>query len=319
MRRVLSILVSAAALAVVAVPLHAVTIANRSEGVFYYVVRKASESELAALKATPQAVAQYLLSHQKELSYVPPGGTGTGIDVGTGPAALLGFFVHPGDRSYPVTAVFVSPSDTEATFAVDDTTPAPVSLRSIDVSLGNEPILIDNRYLDWLKVPNMATYPDYFVPRRFIREQNGTRTEEPIARSLFWKKGGTQIQYFKSIRSDRYLYLLFSSASELSKGLSYMLYLYKDRNSGAGKYTIEIPVDRGAGLVTLWQNGKRDPEIVGDFVHSTFFLEARLRLDQLPSDLASGGWSIDLATMMQDAGVFEEFYFSTLFVRDIPK
>lgn len=322
MRRVLSISLWVASACLAPLTVHAVTLQNSSNGVFYYVVHQAPAQELQSLKSTPQAIAQYILSHQKELSYIPPGGVGSGIDVGSGPAAVLGFFVHPGDLTYPVVAVFVSPEDTSGAFTVGESTTQEqngASIRALDVSFGNEPILIDNRYLDWLKVANMASYPDYFVPRRFVREQNGKRTEEPIDRSLYWKKGGTRIQYFKAVRSDSYLYLLFSSANELSPGLSYMLYLYQDRSGPAGRYTVEIPVEKRAGVVALWENGSKSPTVIGDFVHSTFFLEARIRLDKLPHDLAAGGWSIDLATAMQDAGVFEEFYFSTLFARDIPK
>ncbi len=322
MRRVLSISLWAAACGLTPLSLFAVTIQNSSDGVFYYVVHQASAQDLQALKATPQAMAQFILSHQKELAYIPPGGVGSGIDVGSGPAAVLGFFVHPGDLTYPVTAVFVSPADTGRAFTVGETATAEssgASIRALDVTLGSEPILIDNRYLDWLRVPNMATYPDYFVPRRFVREQNGKRSEEPISRSLYWKKGGTQIQYFKAVRSDKYLYLLFSSANQLSPGLSYLLYLYRDRSGAAGRYTVEIPVEKRAGVVALWENGSSSPTVIGDFVHSTFFTEARIRLDKLPADLETSGWSIDLATSMQDAGIFEEFYFSTLFVRDIPK
>ncbi|HUX11564.1 MAG TPA: hypothetical protein VMW87_00975 [Spirochaetia bacterium] len=310
------------ALCVLPVALHALTIQNNSDGVFYFVLDRAAQSDLQALKDTPQAIAQYILSHQNALAYVPPGGVQPDIDAGAGPLAVLGFFVHPGDRSYPVAAVFVSAADTSSSFTVDENrrdAAGNVSVRAIDVTLGNEPVLIDNRYLDWLKVPTMARYPDYFVPRRFVREEAGNRKDEPIDSSLYWKKGGTQIQYFKAVRSESYLYLLFSSASELSPGLSYMLYLFHDRTSGPGKYTVEIPVDGQSGLVVLWQNGTRTPRVIGDFVHSTFFIEARIRLDQLPVDLATSGWSIDLATLMRDAGLIEEFYFSTLFVRDIPR
>ncbi len=319
-----AVITSLILLAVCVLPaaVHGLTIQNKSDGVFYFVLDRAAQSDLQALKDTPQAIAQYILSHQNALAYLPPGGVEPDLDAGPGPLAVLGFFVHPGDPTYPVTAVFVSAADTSSSFSVDENrreATANVSVRAIDVTLGSEPVLIDNRYLDWLKVPTMARYPDYYVPRRFIREQGGNREEEPIESSLYWKKGGTQIQYFKAVRSGSYLYLLFSSASELSPGLSYMLYLYRDRTSGAGKYTVEIPVDGQAGLVVLWENGANRPKVIGDFVHSTFFIEARIRLDQLPADLATTGWSIDLATLMRDAGLIEEFYFSTLFVRDIPR
>ncbi len=325
-RRVLFLILVVSAV-LVPMRMFAITIQNGEDAVYYYLVRGGTNADLQAMKDTPQAIVQYILSHQADLAYVPPLGVRPDVGVGNGPAAIVGFFARPGEVNYAVSAIFVSPSDTNSPFTVGqssivhagDGTGQEVTIRSLDLDPASEPILIDNRYLDWLKVPTFARYANYFVPRRFVQERDGVRKELPIQNSLFWKKGGTQIEYFKAIRSNRYLYLLLSSASELSSGLSYLFYLYQDRNSGPGKYTIEIPVDRKSGLVVLWSHGEKQPAVIGDFVHSTFFLEARIRLDRLPAIFSDPGLSMDLASAMHDAGLYEEFYFSTLFARDIPR
>jgi len=308
------------------VQLFAITIQNGEGAVFYYLVRSGSESDLKSLAANPEDIVQYLLANQESLSYIPPNGFEPNVDTGGKAAAVLGFFARPGDSRYPVSAIYVSAANAEAPFTVgastlvtSRSTGGELTVDSLAVYPSSEPVVIDNRYLDWLRIPDLARFRDSYVPSTYVQVQNASRRELPISDSLFWSTGGSQIDHFKAIRSDRYLYLLMSSTTELSSGLSYIFYLYGDRRTGSGDYTIEIPVDRPSGIVALWKKGSSTPEVVGDFVHSRYLLEARIRLDSLPAVLNDTGVSADLATVIHDSGLTEEFYFGTLFVRNIPK
>jgi len=308
------------------VRLFAITIQNGEGAVFYYLIKTGSESDLKALAANPDIIVHYLLANQESLSYIPPNGFQSNVETGGKPAAVLGFFARPGASSYPVSAVYVSAANAESPFTVGaDTlvksraTGGELTVDSLSIYPSSEPVVIDNRYLDWLRIPDLARFRDSYVPRTYVQVQNASRRELPIADSLFWSTGGSQIDHFKAIRSDKYVYLLLSSTTELSSGLSYIFYLYGDRGSGSGEYTIEIPVDRASGIVALWRKGSSTPKAIGDFVHTRFLLEARIRLDSLPAVLNDAGASADLATLIQDSGLTEEFYFGTLFVRNIPK
>lgn len=347
---------------------HALTLTNAEDSVFYYVVVTADSVQLATYLGNGSSTAAALTSDPGRLSYIPP--LGVAPDVGlpgspvpgapssssgatgdtSGDLAVIGTFVSPGAPSYPLVVVPIHYADRGGAFVMDRTHAlGRASIPATALRLPSDPVIIDNRYLDWLAIPALATYSAQYAPESFTRVPlagpgvdttagPGAAAAEkggiPVSQSLYWGKGGTRIAELKFTIARNYAYMLFSSTDQLATGLSYLLYYYPDRSNGKSPFTVEIPVTGKSGLVVVWEQGKSGPIIVGDYVHSTFYLEARIDLSKLPASLApafspppggspatasSGDWSVDISTGFASGDVREEFYFSTFYMRGVPR
>lgn len=259
-----------------------------------------------------------------EMRYVPPGGALTDVPRAEG-EGLVGTFVSPGRDAHPV--VFTGPledSYVRVSRAYTRTEPGgrplTVSQDLVDEVLSAEPVVIDNDYTDWEAVPQTAAFSAGMRPTEGIRTRAGRSTRIPTTDALYWGKGGTVVDGLKLVSSEDYAYGLIETAGAITRGASYTFYAYADRNQSQASYTVEIAVtDGSSGFVFLWTAAGDTPRIVGEFTYEPFYLEARLDLSKMPAGLPRdvSNLSFDVSSSFAGARVTEEFFYTTVYARDI--
>ncbi len=185
-------------------------------------------------------------------------------------------------------------------------------------------IVIDNNYMDWEIIPTTALFSSSYIPLYFTKQSISGLNNIPIKHSVFWGRGGTQINQIKLYLSGEYLYIYCSSYSRLTSGLSFYLYLFKSRSAREqNNYTIELIVDDMADTskVVLWQRNREKYEVIGELKNTNFFLEARIEIEKLPVPINEiiTAYSIDLTSSYFDnkLKMYEEFFFTTIYGKDI--
>lgn len=264
--------------------------------------------------------------HGDRASDVAPRGVRP-IPTPAGRLVLVGVRRAPHDTDLPVFYAEIGAEerfvriDESATGRKADGTP--ITVRTWEAPDDRAPIHIDNRYSDWLSVPDLAAFRREVRPETFTRVDAYTRAHLDIDDSLLWAKGGTHIERFKALRWDETIYLMSSALTPISSQFSVLIRVFPDRTTyDENRVTIEIPADDAAGPVLLWRRGRDEPIVVGEYARSRFLLEARvfagaIALNEAVDDI--GSISFDIATIVGDAGVIEEFHHTTHFVRNIPR
>jgi hypothetical protein len=192
-----------------------------------------------------------------------------------------------------------------------------------EISFRTRTVRIDNRYLDWLKVPDLAKFAAAYSPEVFSRESGGRQETLKITESLFWKKGGTGVDTLKVLLEGNRIFFMISGTGEMAEGLSYFFYIFNSRSeNGAQRLTVEIPIHRLSGPVFLWDPENTEPLYIGTYVRSAFLLEAGVDLDRIPEKIRDQNWtdlSVDFTSCFFNAGHAEEFYFTTFSETDVPR
>ncbi|MCA1754832.1 MAG: hypothetical protein LC641_09095 [Spirochaeta sp.] len=172
------------------------------------------------------------------------------------------------------------------------------------------------QYYNWEISEPILRFPEHHRPAEFVLQTATDREHRMIERSLFWGRGGTRLESVKAEVRDNDILLLFSTRSETAAGLSLYLYIYPSRDIDSAKFTIEIPVSENSGPVVLWSIYNNEPRVVGTFLRRAFYVEARIPLETLPSDLGDIPFeqlSLDLRSSYFDGGRYEEFHHATIF------
>lgn len=184
-------------------------------------------------------------------------------------------------------------------------------------------VRVDNSYLDWQDLPAVASFGEQYDPYYFNRETAGRRETLTVDRSVYWKRGGTQLREIKGILQEDGLYLCIGAQTLFAPQLSIFGYVHLGRQPGQlNRYTLELLPSRrkDGGVVALWSQDGKAIE-AGELVNSGPLLEGRIDLAKIPPDLASaaGQISIDVTTCYYEAasGTYEEFYFTTLYLADL--
>ena len=188
-------------------------------------------------------------------------------------------------------------------------------------------LTIDNSYLDWQRLPPSATFSSNYSPVFFNREIGGQIQQIGIGESVYWKLGGTLMREFKSYINGKNLYLYIEVNSPFATETSVYCYPYSQRTQReANFFTIElVPELRNRiGGVLLWESGSATPKIIGTLRSSSINLECIIPLQDLPKGFIGGdiaSLSFDLATSYHEvsSGMYEEFFFTTLYFKDILK
>jgi hypothetical protein len=278
----------------------------------------------AAPVPQPSEITTAAASGELDLRYVPPNGALTGVRV-SGAKALVGAFVTPGRDEHPVvfsgriaedyltvSRAYTRTDEDGRAITVDDEVVAAL--------FAAEPVVIDNDYTDWEPFAANAAFGPAVPPSGVLRTRAGTTTRRNLGDSLYWPKGGTDVEQLKLVSSARFVYLMVETRSEMTRGLAYYLYAFEDRDRRQASYTIEIPITEGSsGFVFLWTPERDTPRIIGEFAYEPFFLEARVDLSRVPAGVpvATSGLSFDFSSAFSGARVTEEFFYTTLYARDI--
>lgn len=300
------------------------TVQNDEDASFFFTVVRRDGPRYELLTGSLGGAIEVLRVTRELENSVPPLGASPQL-IGANDAYLVGVFVYPERSAYPVVVVPL-PADV-ATIVVSreqllvDANAQIVAVRPWQVNLGSEPIVLDNRYLDWEPVLPLVRFARPRAPGQFILETSDGRESAHIQRALFWRRGGTALDTLKAIAGEKALYLKMSTHNELSSGMSLLLFIYGGSGERRARYTIETPVTGRSGWVLLWTDGVAVPSVVGNYVADTFLLEAQLRYDLLPASVAGLPLQqsfVDVATMFSGAGRHEEFYHARVYLSSIP-
>ncbi|MBN2533142.1 MAG: hypothetical protein JXB88_09625 [Spirochaetales bacterium] len=187
-------------------------------------------------------------------------------------------------------------------------------------------ITIDSNFKDWEKIPLLVRFSSYYNPYYYNLELNGVMEVCKIQGSFYWRHNGTQLEEIKALSVPTTLYFHFTTQSPIAEGLIIFLYLYKNREKEeSNTYTLEFNIhpNSGDGKIYLWEAGKKTIILAGIIAARPRSIECSLNMSTLPEPLYSElmkEYSFDLTTCFfeKSTGMYEEFYFTTIFCKDIP-
>jgi hypothetical protein len=305
-----------------------VVLQNGEDGVLYYILLPLPQDGRSDLHTDTPGALDYIKKMADTLDYIPPHGAVPFVSP-EGPFLLLGFFVSPDQEKLPLVSLKIPAVKERTAFTVTrdhiryGVDKKPEGFLVWEISYRTHAIQVDNRYLDWLKVPDLAKFSSAFSPGLFSRESGGLRETLKISESLFWKKGGTGVDTLKVLLEGNRLFIMISGNGEMTEGLSYFFYIFDDRSGGGSpKLTVEIPLQRLSGPVFLWDPEYDSPLYIGSYVRGAFLLEARIDLFRIPAKIREHNWtdlSADFTSCFFNAGHTEEFYFTTFSEIDVPR
>jgi hypothetical protein len=299
-----------------------VVLQNTSKGTLYFTLLPLGEDGKSRYLDTPAMALAYLKENTSRLSSLPAYSAAP-VEGGVTPRLLLGFIVEPGSARFPLVSLRLPVSPSGTAFAVDGRKETAYGFSAWEIDYKSSPITIDNRYLDWIKVPELAKFGAGFDPTLFSWEKNGRRETRKTETSLTWKKGGTQVEILKILYSYPSIFIMISSFSEMSEKLSYFFYLFEN-TSGSEKrrLTLEIPIRKTGGPVFLWESGKEKPLYVGVYTRDIFLLEAKLDLRYLSPEILErnyDGLRVDFTSCFFSPEGNEEFYYSSFSGKDVAR
>ncbi|TVR34535.1 MAG: hypothetical protein EA404_02460 [Spirochaetaceae bacterium] len=300
-----------------------VTLQNDEDAPFFFTVVQRQSDAYERLTASLAGALAILRDTAELEQMVPPGGVSPLLGSRHN-AYLVGVFVRPGQPAYPVAAVEV---DSHAgTIVISrkhvllDEAGQQLSIRPWHARIGDEPIILDNRYLDWEPHLPLVRFAQPIQPAEFVLQTEDGRDRVALSRSHFWGRGGTQLDTVKAVAGKRAVYLKLSSHSQLTPGMSLFLFFYRDGRQPSARYTVEIPITDGSGWVLLWTEGSDEPRVIGNYVSDRFLLEAQMRYDLVPQAILGQRLPnafADIATGFSGAGRHEEFYHARIYLSSI--
>lgn len=181
----------------------------------------------------------------------------------------------------------------------------------------------------------LVSFSTGYNPVVFTREAQNSFSVQPIAASRSWSLPATHISTLDARIDQGALKLSLSIGDDFSPDVSYFVYAFKKRTPGSSAiFTLEIRPralqNRGACLLWLPQAGATNaagasatPSILGTLAvedsTATLVVDPKTAPPSfLP--LLTSATSFDITSCRFDAttGVYEEFYFTTVAMADIP-
>jgi hypothetical protein len=174
----------------------------------------------------------------------------------------------------------------------------------------------------------IASFSSRYDPGYFTRESKDDFSVHLIADSHSWNLTGTHIASFSASIDKGTLTVTLAAVDNFSQNVSYFIYAFTTRTAGSfAAFTLELRPRAlsGYGACILWSNeqGAATPMIFGSMKveGKTATLVANLN-DEPPAVAQAffGAGSFDLTSCWYDAagGVYEEFYYATITMADIP-
>ncbi|MBN1523588.1 MAG: hypothetical protein JW904_03800 [Spirochaetales bacterium] len=293
-----------------------ITLSNSETSNFYYIL----DPQLGS--SSPDGDTFTSLDMTKFTS-ISPGSSVRIMNLTIGTHHIIGFWGMPGTKEYSAWTLSFSIRDGEAkTFALRQKNLSGVKSAN---AIEYREIKIDNTYTEWEVYPLLAAFSKFYSPSRFKLQTKDSIREAPLSAAQYWGRGGTSIEKVKGFYGDTSFYLYFETSSRISSGLSIILYLFANRNpENKNYYTIEIVMDdtTGEGKILLWTRDIKEYMVVGKVRSSGFSAEAEVEIARLPEIVQKylfDYYSFDLAINFFDErqGLHEEFFYTTLFFRDM--
>jgi hypothetical protein len=158
----------------------------------------------------------------------------------------------------------------------------------------------------------------------FTRETAGSFDVLPVGQSRGWALTGTRIARLEGARDASGLHLALTVPGGFSEKVSYFLYVFTNRASGAtSDMTLEIePRANGSrAACLLWKNGGDRPVLLGAATTTGDTVEVDIGGDAAQAaPLFAANASADLTAGWYDKalGSWEEFYYTTVALADVP-
>lgn len=295
---------------------------------------------------------------EPQFQALAPGGQATLRGLSDGAHLLVGFFKVENQDTFPVRvitlqadssmgerfySVYGSPALVEATRGVgrlsefarsssseqgEETAAAPPAAEAAPQPAEQAPTPAAPQAAAPEEAAPMISFSKSYDPVYFTREAQGDFSVQPIASSRSWALQGTHVTALSAHIDQGTLTVSLTSADGFSPDVSYFIYAFAARAAGTpDAFTLELRPgalpDRGACI--LWQktDGVATPTIFGTVKveGTTATLTASLKDEPapVPEELSSAS-SFDLTSCRFDkpSGVYEEFYFATVALADIP-
>ncbi len=297
------------------------TIQNNEDYLAYYAGTQFSESAVQEALLAPGGGVEFLGNYLSAERYLPPFGALVDEALGFRTRTVVGVFVRPESTRYPV---FLVPGDRDfVSIGEEDILRLPdgaaMTISPLDLRVEAERIVIDNRYLDWETIPDLLRSGPATTPRRARRVTDAGEETRAVGQTLYWRKGGTELEGLKIALTETSLYFGFDASRPMVEGLSLFAYVYPERPRGVGEITVEIPVSDPTGPVLVWRRGVDEPVVAGYFAVADFFLEGRVFREDLGLPVETDDVSVDISTAFFGPGVFEEFEYGTIYLREAAK
>lgn len=332
-----------------------ITVQNSSDVLMYVTTLPVTIQEFRELQTNPAKAATLAEELFPQMETILPGSYLPNLPSFTGETLILALQAESASAGYPISVKLIPGGSAGRAYAlgqpVDQSDTSPDSIGMLPVTRIKphpEPIRIDGRFVDWLSRPELRSYRQDSMPVVIIQQNNtGIRQITP-GDSVFWRKGGAQLDVVKTLLTQENLYFMASSYQQITPGTSIILRLHKtapkEQQSKTADVTIEIPVVRRGGPVYLWPGsalgteaglpqassgpgagaspsaagpGNPDnPIYMGQYGASNFSVEAAISRAILEdfgffNPEAQDG-VIELSTGVSDAGIFEEFYYGLI-------
>jgi hypothetical protein len=206
---------------------------------------------------------------------------------------------------------------------------------AFSAAAAENPVIIDGNFSDWDNIPYLANFSWNYNPVYFTRELNGNVANYTIENAYFWKKDGSHIHGIKAFVDSGILYVYVENHSNYSENFSIYMYIYPEREEKQeNSFTLEIipatefeiSQNQDKGGIVLWEKGQEKPVQIGTLRNSYYNMEFSIPVSELPSSLKRSissvdKLSVDVTTCVSepDTGMFEEFFFTAIYARDVPK
>jgi hypothetical protein len=292
-----------------------VTIQNGENSLLFYRIIPAGTEVNSALKNNTETYLRKLL-REENLSYLPPYGAES-LKLNS-PGLVAGYILFPGAASYPLIGTIIDPESGRVftisrSHAVVDGSGKELSLSPWEVSSSSEPILLDNRYLDWVGFDPVVKFPKAFRPENYYLH-NALRTEKKQLSGSSWEQGGAKLEQIRIVDSESTIYFYFESSTPMDQNVSYFLYGYRNQYDEEARYSLEFPIEDPVGYIFLRHNREKTPVICGDLVTGTYLMEARIKKADLPAgiDLFSDTSFLELTACRFQSGKAEEYVFTQI-------
>ncbi len=328
-----------------------VSVQNEENAPFYYVVDPA---DLAGLTAgsplMASRVASFFASKASEPRFqeLTPGAEASITSLSDGMHLLVGFFAVSDLEEFPVRvislqadsrigerfyAIFASPAQLTVPRATGRLAGFPRTLgqqaagtQSTGGSTATSTAATAAARLGPTGLPEIASFAAGYDPVAFTSESKEGFSVLPIAASRGWPLTGTRVSAVSGLMENGGLRLALTVRDGFSEKVSYFLYIFETRAEGkTNTLTLEIEprADGSRGACILWRKDLDGPRLVGTVKTTGDTAEVTIGSGDLGTDASSTlgpAASIDLTSAWYDRalGTWEEFYYTTLAVADLP-
>ncbi len=263
-----------------------ITLQNGENSLFYYTILPENDELRSLLLTNPKSTVEQLTKIEN-LRYLPPYGA-LNLSLNE-PAAVIGYFVFPGSSEYPMVGTFIDPGRGK-TFTISqkqifkNNNNKPLSTPAWKIPSFREPIVIDNRYLDWVGFDPLVQIQESFQPSHYYLQRKDGMKKKQVASNSNWGKGGVRLEQIRIVETDESIYFYFESVTPMDSDVSYFLYGYENQYDEKSIFSIEFPVENPVGFVHLRIRNIPESIICGDLVTGTYLMEARIQKSRLPAN-----------------------------------